>query len=51
MVELLEKFLVFSLRLHLVVPLQSLAEEWLFFVFLMKKEVFVADVNSGLHKK
>ena len=51
MVKLLEKVLVFSLKLHFVVPLQSLAEEWLFFVFFMKKEVFVADENSGLHKK
>ena len=29
---------------------QSLAEEWLCFVFLVKKEKSVAKENSGFHK-
>ena len=30
---------------------QSLAEECFFFVFLIKQEAFVAEENSGLHKR
>ena len=30
---------------------QSLAQEWLFFAFLIKKEVLVVEKNSGLHKR
>ena len=52
MVEFLESILAFSLKQYLVYSHQSLAEEWLFFVFLFKKkEVFVAVENSGLHKR
>ena len=50
MVEFLESILEFSLKRDLVYSHQSLAEEWLLFVFLMKNEVFVAEKNSGLHK-
>ena len=67
MVELLEKVLAFSLKLDLgglfrkylsilcktifgVFP-PVLAGEWLFFVFLIKKEVLVVEENSGLHKR
>ena len=50
--EFLENILVFSLKQDLVYSHESLAEEWLFFCFLNKKrKVFVADDNSGLHKR
>ena len=51
MVEFLQSILEFSLKRYLVYTHQSLAEEWLLFVLLMKKEVFVAEKNSGLHKR
>ena len=50
MVEFLESILAFSLKRYLVYSHQSMAEE-LFFVLLLKKEVFVAAENSGLHKR
>ena len=50
-VDFLESILAFSLRQCLVYSHQSLAEEWLFFVFLIKKEVLVVEENSGLHKR
>ena len=40
-VELLEKVLAFSLKQYLWYSHQSLAEEWLFFVFLIKKKSFL----------
>ena len=49
MVEFLENILVFYLKQYLLYSHQSLAKEWLFFVFLIKTEVFVAEENSGLH--
>ena len=51
MVEFLESILAFSLKRDLVHSHQSPAEEWLFFVLLIKKEFFVAQENSGLHKR
>ena len=51
MVEFLESILAFSLKRDLVYSHRSLAEEWLFFVFLIKQEVFVVEENSGLHKR
>ena len=50
-VQFLESIFAFSLKQYLVYSHQSLAEEWLLFVFLIKKEVFVAEENSGLHKR
>ena len=51
MVEFLENILALSLKQDLVYFHQSLAEEWLFFAFLIKKrKVFVAEENSGSHK-
>ena len=47
MVEFLENISAFSLK-H---SLQSLAEEKLFFVYLIKKEVFVAEENPGFYKR
>ena len=46
MVEFLENISAFSLK-H---SLQSLAEEKLFFVYLIKK-VFVAEENPGFYKR
>ena len=51
MVEFLENILAFSLKQYLLYSQQSLAKDWLFFVFLIKTEVFVAVENSGLHKR
>ena len=39
MVELLEKFLALSLKLDLVFPHQTLAEEVVFLLFLIKKQI------------
>ena len=50
MVEFLESILAFSLKRDLVYSHQSLAVEWLYLVFLIKKEVFVAEENPRLHK-
>ena len=51
MVEFLENILALSLKQDLMYFHQSLAEEWLFFSFLIKKiKVFVAEENSGSHK-
>ena len=49
MTEFSENNLVFSLKQDLVYLHRSLAEEWLFFLCLIKK-VFAVDENSGLHK-
>ena len=38
-----------SLKLDLVFSHQSLVEEWLCFVLLIKKEKSVVNENSGLH--
>ena len=52
MVEFLGNIIPFSLKRDLVYFHQALAEEWLFFVFLIKKrKVFAAEQNSGLHKR
>ena len=52
MVEFLENILAFSLKQDLVYSHQSIAEEWLFLcVFNRKKQVFVAEENSGFHKR
>ena len=51
MVGFLESILAFSLKQYLVYSRHSPAEEWLFFVFLIKKEVLVVEKNSGLHKR
>ena len=50
-VEILENILTFSLKQYLLYSHHSLAEEWLFLVFLIKTEVFIAEKNSGLHKR
>ena len=44
-VGLLESILAFSLKQYLVYFHQTLVEDWLFFVFLIKKEFFVAEEN------
>ena len=49
--EFLENILAFSLKLYLLYSNQSQKQEWLFFVFLIKTEVFVAEENSGLHER
>ena len=49
-VEFLENILVFSLKQYWLYSHQSLAKDSLFFVFLIKIEVFVSEENSGLHK-
>ena len=52
MVEFLENILAFSLKQDLVYSHQSLAEEWFFCVsFIKKRKFFVAEENSGLHKR
>ena len=53
MVEFLENILAFSLKQDLMYSHQSLAEERLFFgVFNKKKrKIFLAEENSGLHKR
>ena len=53
MVEFFENILAFSLKRDLVYCHQSLAEEWIFLGFFDKKKrkVFVAEENSGLHKR
>ena len=50
MVDFLESILAFSLKQYLVYSHQPLAQEWLLFVFLIKKEVLVVKENSDLHK-
>ena len=50
-VEFLENILAFSLKQYFLYSHQSLVKEWLFFVFLIKTEVFVAEENSGLHER
>ena len=49
--EFLENILAFSLKLYLLYSNQSQKQEWLFFVFLIKTEVFEAEENSGLHER
>ena len=49
--QFLENILAFTLKQDLVYSHQSLAEEWLFFEFLIRKELFVAEENLGLHKR
>ena len=49
--EFLEGITAFSLKQYLLYSHQPLAVEWLLFVFLMKKEVFAGEENSGLHKR
>ena len=44
MVEFLEKVLTFSLKLDLVFPHQSLAEEWLLFCDFNKKSKFCLEI-------
>ena len=44
MVEFLEKVLPFSLKLDLVFPHQSLAEEWSFFYVFNRKSKFCLEV-------
>ena len=46
-----EKVLTFFLKLDLVFPHQSLAEEWLCSVFLIQQEKFVVKENSGLRNE
>ena len=50
-VDFFEIILAFSLKQDLVYSHQPLAEEWLFFEFLIRKEPFVAEENLGLHKR
>ena len=50
-VEFLESIIAFSLKQYLLYSHQSLAVDRLFFVFLIKKEVFAAEENSDLHKR
>ena len=49
--EFLESILAFYVKRFLMHSQESLVEVWLLFVFLIKKEVFVAEENSGLHKR
>ena len=49
--EFSESILAFSLKQYLLYSHQLLAEKWLFFVFFIKKEVFIAEENSDLHKR
>ena len=50
-VEFLESILAFSLKRFLVYSYLPLTEKWFLFVFLIKKEVFVAEGNLGLYKR
>ena len=52
MVEFLENILAFSFKQDLVYSRQSLAEEWLLYLFFNeKRKVFVAEENSVLYKR
>ena len=49
MVEFLESIL--ALNNICCIPTSHLLKSGCFFVFLIKKEIFLAEANSGLHKR